>query len=353
MNILNKIIFFSLILILQTGIVFSNEFKLTKKHKVQIFEENEMVKSRFETNLHGLVNLRNYSFIKDQNKQVDSIITAIRIDTTGEIAAVKNYLNGYFFNSKESFFTNKPENNVYMNNKKTNLLVIRDFNLNKWLSTSDDFPEIKTPLKKLIFKHGLKTPENILRSDHLYFKGNGSAYWVSYMYNYKKDISENTFKSSLSKFHPNIIKSEKKYNAYMKKWINLSIKRHDIFQTDFKIKRKLDLNSISNVQEDLDAVKKIFYEASLDGNKEKDSKAKLEVEKKEAKEKEEKEKTTSELLMEGFEEEKKIKEEEDDQDNSNNVNDLINRIKELNDLYKNGVISEDEFQILKQKLISK
>ena len=56
--------------------------------------------------------------------------------------------------------------------------------------------------------------------------------------------------------------------------------------------------------------------------------------------------------MEGFEE-KKIKEEEDDQDNSNNVNDLINRIKELNDLYKNGVISEDEFQILKQKLISK
>ena len=345
MNILNKIILSIIILILQTGIVFSNEFKLTKKHKVQIFEENEMVKSRFETNLHGLVNLRNYSFIKDQNKQVDSIITAIRIDTTGEIAAVKNYLNGYFFNSKESFFNNKPENNVYMNNKKTNLLVIRDFNLNKWLSTSDDFPEIKTPLKKLIFKHGFETPENILRSDHLYFKGNGSAYWVSYMYNYKKDISENTFKASLSKFHPNIIKTEKKYDEYMKKWINLSIKRHDIFQTDFKIKRKLDLSSISYVQEDLDEVKKIFYDASLDANKEKEKKAKLEAEKKAKEEKEKKAK---------LEAEKKAKEEKKkNQDKSDNVDDLIERIKELNDLYKSGVISEDEFQILKQKLISK
>ena len=64
-----------------------------------------------------------------------------------------------------------------------------------------------------------------------------------------------------------------------------------------------------------------------------------------------KEKTTSNYLWKVLAK-KKIKEEEDDQDNSTR-NDLINRIKELNDLYKNGVISEDEFQILKQKLISK
>ena len=67
----------------------------------------------------------------------------------------------------------------------------------------------------------------------------------------------------------------------MDEWIKLSLKRHQKFQEDFKIKRNLDLDSLNyNFSDELEVLKNNFYEASLDENKEKERKAKLEAEKK-------------------------------------------------------------------------
>jgi len=358
MKLLSKIFLLLVFNLTFIQISYSEEFKFTKNHTIEIFDQNEMVENTYGGDIYGLVNIKVNNFIKKDDKKIHSIISTLRLDVTGELGKVKQFLQSYLFNNNDSVFRENVDNNIYLNNKKTNVLIIKNFKLNKWLTTSDDFPELKSPLKKLFFDNGFDTPENILRSDHLYFKGNGSVYWVSYMYNYEKDLIENSYKSSLSKFHPNNINSEKKYKLYMDEWIKLSLKRHQKFQEDFKIKRNLDLDSLNyNFSDELEVLKNNFYEASLDENKEKERKAKLEAEKKAKAEKERKAKLEAEKKAKA-EKERKAKLEaeknklEQNQGSSEQVDDLITRIKELNDMYEKGIISEDEFKILKDKLIS-
>ena len=49
--------------------------------------------------------------------------------------------------------------------------------------------------------------------------------------------------------------------------------------------------------------------------------------------------------------EKKAKEVETNSENELSVEDLMSKIKELNEMYKSGLITKDEFEMLKNKLL--
>ena len=51
------------------------------------------------------------------------------------------------------------------------------------------------------------------------------------------------------------------------------------------------------------------------------------------------------------EKEKKVKEETLKSDDELSVDDIMSKIKELNEMYKSGLISKDEFEMLKNKLL--
>ena len=114
----------------------------------------------------------------------------------------------------------------------------------------------------------------------------------------------------------------------MDNWISLSIKRHDIFQNSLKIssKSKIDFNyNDINLDNDLDYFRGIFY-----GNQ--DIK---------------KNKTTSDAKLD----KKDLSKENESLSTNVDLENQIKKLKEINELYKNGIINGDEMKVLKDKIL--
>ena len=159
----------------------------------------------------------------------------------------------------------------------------------------------------------------------------------------------------------------------MEQWINLALKRHQEFQDTFKIRNKIKLeNNNFNINENLKYFEDTFYLSDFisDENlkvieeekakKVAEQKAKEEKAKKvaEQKAKEEKAKKVAEQKAKEVaeqkakeEKERKAKEDTSTSEEEPSVDDLMTKIKELNEMYKSGLISKEEFDMLKSKLL--
>ena len=244
--------------------------------------------------------------------------------------------------------------------------------------------EIRSALKGLYKKNSLDNNDRVIKSDHFYLKSNGDFVWVSYMFNYETVIKENYFQSGKSKFHPTNINEFPRFKIYMDKWSNLAFKRHDEFQEKLKIKEKIDLelDGFDN-KKNLDFYENLFFSSNINDNqlkiseneiKAKEQKEKKAKEEKERKAKEEKERKAKEQKEQKAKEQKerkakeekerkakeqkakeekerKAKDEKPESEYDMSVDDLMSKIKELNEMYKSGIISQDEFEILKNKLL--
>ena len=185
----------------------------------------------------------------------------------------------------------------------------------------------------------------------------------------------------------------------MDQWINLSLKRHQEFQDTLRIKKKINLTYANfDIGNDIKFFKDLFYNTDLnveenlktvvsnDEQKAKEEKAKKIAEQKAKEEKPKKQlnkklkrkkpkkqlnkklkrKKPKKQLNKKLKEEKakkiaeqKAKEEkakkaaeqkEEDQNNLS-VEEIMSKIKELNEMYNSGVISKDEFETLKSRLL--
>ena len=243
----------------------------------------------------------------------------------------------YFFNHNNAIF-NKDDSYLYITDKKkSNAIQIKEFNLEKFVKRSDDFPEVRSVFKSLFKNNSIKINDTVLKSDHLYVTSSGKLVWVSYMYNYKAAIKGNLFQNGISKFHPKNINEFPKFKNYMDNWTNLALKRHDEFQEKLKIRSKIKLVSdIYDNEQNLDYYENLFTSLNINEN-EIDNK-----EEKEKKAKEEKERKAKE---------QKSKDEKSKAEDEISVDDLMSKIKELNEMYKSGVISKEEFEMLKNKLL--
>ena len=328
----------------------ANKFKI-KDLEIDLFDKNKQIKS-FKAISEGFVQVKFNVFaekIDDENVGPIILIVESKADKFG--IDIRNFFLDYFFNSKNAVF-NKDDSYLYITDKKkNNALQIKEFNLEKFVKRSDDFPEVRSVLKSLFKKNSLKINDTVLKSDHLYVTSSGKLVWVSYMYNYKAAIKGNLFQNGISKFHPKNINEFPKFKNYMDNWTNLALKRHDEFQEKLKIKSKIKLVSdIYDNQQNLDYYENLFTslninENEIDNKEEKERKAKLAAEKKAKEEKERKAKLAAEKKAKE-ENERKSKDEDEI-----SVDDLMSKIKELNEMYKSGLISKEEFEMLKSKLL--
>ena len=308
---------------------FGENFNITKNYSLKIFDNTENIikennKSQ-EADLGITVDV-NFFLEKAQKNNFKEIIIATKVETTKWGGDIRAWLYSYFFTGVDSIFKPNQNQNLYLK-KRTNSIVVQDFNINKYLNNKkDDFREVRLGLKKFLEKNSMNIPESALRSDHLYLKGDGSFFWITYIYNYH--LMNKSLKSNLSKFYPNVINENNKHKKFMDNWISLSIKRHDIFQNSLKVSSKskidFDYNNI-NLDNDLDYFREIFY-----GNKEiKENK------------------TTS-----GAKLDKKTLSKENEKISTNlSLENQIKKLKEVNELYKNGIINDDEMKTLKDKIL--
>lgn len=308
---------------------FGENFNITKNYSIKIFDNTDnIIKENYksqEADLGITVDV-NLFLEKAQKNNFKEIIITTKVDTTNYGADIRTWFHSYFFKRIDSIFKPNQNQNLYLK-KRTNSIVVQDFNINKYLNNkNDDFREVRLGLKKFLEKNSINIPTSALRSDHLYLKGDGSFFWITYIYNYH--LMNKSLKSNLSKFYPNVINENNKHKKFMDNWISLSIKRHDIFQNSLKISSKskidFDYNNI-NLDNDLDYFRGIFY-----GNKEiKENK------------------TTSGAKLD----KKTLSKENEKISTSVDLENQIKKLKEINELYKNGIINDDEMKVLKDKIL--
>ena len=353
----------------------ANSFKI-KDLEIKLFDKNSTLESK-KRFMYEVADVRINTFAEEyKNNEIRSIVTILDIKTTRYSVSVKQFLEEYFFHKKISVFKDKDNKNLLLvNKKKSNLVSVNELNLTKYLNTSDDFPEYKRVIRNLTKRYNINLPERVLNSDHLYFKGNGDVIWISHMFNYKTALENKNFQIDKLNFQPNLITNYPELNNYMNDWINLSLSRHNKFQNKLKIKNKLDLQySTYNSEKDLNDYRNLFYEISNNQLIEKEKKAKLAAEKKAKEEKEKKAKLAAEQKLKEEKEkkaklaaEKKAKEEKEKKaklaaeqkakdealkpNDELSVDDIMSKIKELSEMYKSGLISKEEFEMLKSKLL--
>ena len=318
------VVFFSL-----TFQAFGEVFNITKDYSIKIFDNTEnIIKENNKTQEAdiGVTVDVNFFLEKTQKNNFKEIIIITKVNTTNYGGDIRTWLHSYFFSRVDAIFKSNQNQNLYFK-KRTNSIVVQDFNINKYLNNKkDDFREVRLGLKKFLEKNSINIPESALRSDHLYLKGDGSFFWITYIYNY--NLMNKSLKSNLSKFHPNVINENKKHKKFMDDWIALSIKRHDIFQNSLKVssKSKIDFNyNDINLDNDLDYFLRVFYE-----NKEI-----------------KKNKATSGTKLDN----NSLPIENENISTKMDLENQIKKLKEINELYKNGIINDDEMKVLKDKIL--
>ncbi len=369
---MKKIVILIISFFIYCNISFAEILKIGKL-KIELFDDDKLIqvnKSIVESWGRGKIKI---FAEKNQNNEINSLITVFTWKGEKYGSDMRNFFLDYFYKNKNGLFHDNDINNLKLvNDKLSNALVIKEIDLNEYLKQKDDFAEFKRTIKKLSKKHNIKLPDRVIKSDHIYMKG-GDLIWIGHMYNYKNVIKEDIFVDKLTKYHPNVINNYPNFSRSMEKWIKLSLKRHQEFQDKLKIKVNIDLNSEKfDLSQNLEDLKNDFYSSNFENeqdlNLEKEQKAKEEKERKvkeekerkakEQKAKEEKERKAKEEKERKAKEEKerkakeqKAKEEKSKSEDETSVDDLMSKIKELNEMFKSGLISKEEFEMLKKKLL--
>jgi hypothetical protein len=310
MNNLKKILWVLLI-----GLLFSNN-ALAKKYKIDDIVENKFYMSKKialdlpkgkwtvvekkNYNYYG-VKVIEYTLVKTNGNEVTEAISINEFNTAGVYEGrVSHAINEIMFKGKYDGCYDRPEYTVikfYKKGSTHNCFWVGHYDLIKQVYNPDD-PELKTAntqLKMWLKEKKITLPKVALYSEHSYFSrlSRGKWYGLVYVVNPKiLNAPDNNFvKEDSSEYHKNNIDKFPEHKMIMKKWISISAQRHLDFENlvSAKEQHKLDLISFSPI------------------------------------------KNTA----------------------SQNQNDeLINQLKNLNDLFKNGVLTKEEFEKAKKKLLN-
>ena len=162
-------------------------FNLTKNYSLKIFNNTDNIIKENNKSQEADIGITvdvNFFLEKAQKNNFKEIIITTKLDTTNYGGDIRTWFHSYFFKRADSIFKPNQNQNLYLK-KKTNSIVVQDFNINKYLNNQkDDFKEVRLGLKKFLEKNSINIPESSLRSDHLYLKGDGSFFWITYIYNY-------------------------------------------------------------------------------------------------------------------------------------------------------------------------
>ena len=287
----------------KTGQEVEGQIVFSKKVKIDLPEGKWTLASRALWNWHGL-NLTEYTLIKIKDNEISEGIFVGEFQLGGiAIGQIDPIINELVFKGKHDGCYERPEYfllKFYKKGSTHNCFTVRHVDILQEIDYPDD-PEMRGA--NLVFSNwikdnSIKVPKISLLSEHTYFSRlvGGNWYQVQHFINPKLlDAPKNKFYTEeSSEYHKYNIEQFPEHKKIMQKWISISAERHKKFEENVRAKNRHRLD-LSN-----------YYSGKI---KSKDNKNKLSGE-------------------------------------------VITQIKQLNDLYKAGVLTKEEFEKAKNKILN-
>ena len=285
------------------GDLISGEIKLNNKKSIYLPEGNWEVYYRSTEHFAGML-FNVLSLGKIENNEIIEFVEIGYSNLAGmHIMYVDPAINEVIFEDKNDGCYDRSEYYIlelYRNGSTHNCFIISHIDVNKELNNPDEKfnTGYLSPLKNFINNNdGAKLPNIMLQSIHSYFSRTTGGDWflLQYLIDPKKlDAPKNNFFSEdTSEYHKYNIERYPDHKKIMDKWISISAIRHQELEQLAKSKSIYRLNLDRYI---------------LNGTKNNISKKKIEK-------------------------------------------NLSNQLKDLNDLFKSGVLTKSEFEKAKKKIL--
>ena len=283
----------------RSGTIFENQIEFSKKFTLPLTEGKWEVINQYEFNY--FFQFKGNSIVRLKNNEVMEFIWIERANLSSyQNAYIDNAMNEIVFKDQYDGCYTRPEYyivEVYSKGSTHNCLVIRHIDSNKELFSPDDPGAVNAKLKKSLRDRSIIIPPIMFDSYHSYFSRliRGEWYVIQYMANPKLFNSPkiNYLTEESSEFHKANISRYPEHKLTMDKWISVSAKRHIEIEQLLKAKENHLLN--------------------LD---------------------------------------KYILNNDNDYLNSEEKKNIIEDLEKLNELYKTGVITKEEFEKAKDKILN-
>tara|TARA_B110000881_G_scaffold208635_1_gene213996 strand:- start:106 stop:1041 length:936 start_codon:yes stop_codon:yes gene_type:complete len=300
-------------LLLSSNFVFSENYKtgqeiegqivFSKKIKIDLPDGKWTLVSRTLWNWHGL-NLTDYALVKVKDNELSEYMSIGEFQLGGiAIGQIDPIINEILFKDKYDGCYERPEYfllKFYAKGSTHNCFKVRHIDVMKEINYPDD-PLLKGAnrvFNNWVNDNSIKVPKVALASGHTYFSRlvGGNWYQATHLINPKiLNAPKNKFYTEeSSEYHKYNIEQFPEHKKIMQKWISISAERHKKFEENVRAKNRHRLD-LSN-----------YYSGKI---KSKDNKNKLSGE-------------------------------------------VITQIKQLNDLYKAGVLTKEEFEKAKKKILN-
>ena len=283
------------------GTTFENEIQFSKRIVLPLTNGKWEVVDRY-TWSYAFLRFKGNWIARIENNEIMEMITIERANLAGAyMGEIDSIVNEIIFKDKYDGCYERSEYLIvefYKRGGTHNCLVVRHYDMNKEIYTPDDPSGQRAKFKKLVKDNSIKMPPIAFHSWHSYFSrlSRGEWYLIQYIANPKIFNSPkiNFLTEDSSEFHRANISRYPEHKIVMDKWISLSAKRHQYLEKLFKAKDRhlLNLNNF--------------------------------------------------IIQNGVE----------DLNNEDSNKNIAEDLKRLNELYKSGALTEEEFKKAKDKILN-
>jgi len=287
----------------RVGTTFENEIEFSKSFVLPLSEGKWETVDRYSSSYY-FMHFKGNAIARVENNELMELIWVEKASLVGwAMADIDSAVNIYIFKDPYDGCYERPEYylvEVFKKGGTHNCLIVRHLDSNKELFAPDDPINSagSAQLKKWLRENSIIIPPIAFDSFHSYFSrlSNGQWYVVQYMANPKIFNSPklNYLTEDSSEFHKSNIERYPEHKVIMEKWISVSAKRHHYLEKLFKAREHHLLN-----------LDKYIIQSDIEDSNNKDLK-------------------------------------------KNVVDDL----KRLNELYKSGVLTDEEFKKAKNKILN-
>ena len=282
------------------GDIVTGTFSPVKRLKIELSPGDWQVVYKSSDLIYGIT-ARGVGIVKVENGEVTEAIEVEYIQTGGQyITTIGGIAIEIFYKNQYGGCYDRPDNYLvefFRKGNSHNCLIVGHFDLPKRLTNPDD-PErrgLAAQYNQWIRSSGVKIPKIVIYSQHLYFSqmAGGNFYNVSHFINptvLNAPVSKfSTIDASeYSKFN---IEKHPEHQKVMDEWVSIAAKKHIKFEKDIKAKPNHYLNLSKYVSGENET------EQSVDTS-------------------------------------------------------IVDQIKKLNELYKSGALTKEEFEKAKKKLLN-
>ena len=280
--------------------IIEDQFEMSKKFSISLPEGQWVIAEKSTMYFHG-IRSKTYSLLRLENKKVVEGIEIAEWHTAGIYEWVVNQaIYEILFKNKFDGCYERPEYSIvrfFRKGSSHDCFWAGHIDVYKELFNPDD-PELKTAnaqLRRYIKQNKIDLPKVALFSNHSYFSRLRAGKWYAINYQIDPEIlggPKNKFiTEASSEYHRNNIENYPEHKKIMEKWISISAKRHKDFENS--------INALDRHKLDLDDL--IFAEVVP---------------------------------------------------NTNNSEDISSQLQKLYELYKNEILSKEEFEKAKKKLLN-